>query len=104
VEKACTSGLFPCLTRREIESQKVRGAAPFHIKIARKPNCWKGTLAQYVGRLHRDYQGKNEVIVYDYVDADVSVLARMASKRQTGYHSLGYSVRPFMPAYDPFPP
>ena len=68
------------------------------------PISWKGTLAQYVGRLHRDYQGKNEVIVYDYVDADVSVLARMASKRQTGYHSLGYSVKSPVRVYDPFPP
>ena len=68
------------------------------------PISWKGTLAQYVGRLHRDYQGKNEVIVYDYVDGDVSVLARMASKRQIGYHSLGYSVKPLVRTYDPFPP
>ena len=68
------------------------------------PISWKGTLAQYLGRLHRDYRGKNEVIVYDHVDTDVSVLARMASKRQTGYHSLGYSVKPLIRAYDPFPP
>ncbi len=67
------------------------------------PISWKGTLAQYVGRLHRDYQGKNEVIVYDYVDADVSVLAGMASKRQAGYHALGYSVRPLARFHDPFP-
>jgi hypothetical protein len=36
--------------------------------------------------------------------SDVSVLARMASKRQTGYHSLGYSVKPLIRAKDPFPP
>jgi superfamily II DNA or RNA helicase len=57
------------------------------------PISWKGTLAQYVGRLHRDYQGKNEV-VYDYVDGDVPVLTRMASKRQAGYRALGYAVKP----------
>jgi superfamily II DNA or RNA helicase len=47
------------------------------------PVSWKGTLAQYVGRLHRDHQGKREVIVYDYVDALVPVLARMAAIRST---------------------
>jgi superfamily II DNA or RNA helicase len=54
------------------------------------PVSWKGTLAQYVGRLHRDHQGKTEVIVYDYTDTAVPVLARVAAKRQTGYRSLGY--------------
>ena len=32
------------------------------------PISWKGTLAQYVGRLHREHHAKCEVIVYDYVD------------------------------------
>jgi superfamily II DNA or RNA helicase len=55
------------------------------------PIAWKGTLAQYVGRLHRDYQDKHDVVVHDYVDVDVPVLARMAAKRQTGYRALGYT-------------
>jgi superfamily II DNA or RNA helicase len=54
------------------------------------PISWRGTLAQYVGRLHREYHAKREVIVYDYVDSAVPMLARMALKRQTGYRSLGY--------------
>jgi len=56
------------------------------------PISWKGTLAQYVGRLHRDHDSKREVIVYDYVDSAVPVLARMAAKRATGYRALGYVV------------
>jgi superfamily II DNA or RNA helicase len=56
------------------------------------PISWRGTLAQYVGRLHREHHAKREVIVYDYVDSSVSVLARMAVKRQTGYRSLGYEI------------
>ena len=48
------------------------------------PVSWKGTLAQYVGRLHRDHDGKREVIVYDYVDRAVPVLARMAARREKG--------------------
>ena len=54
------------------------------------PISWKGTLAQYVGRLHREHLGKSEVLVYDYVDGAVPVLARMAAKRRTGYRALGY--------------
>jgi len=56
------------------------------------PISWKGTLAQYVGRLHRQHNGKTEVIVVDYVDEVVPVLARMAAKRRTGYRALGYKV------------
>jgi hypothetical protein len=55
------------------------------------PISWRGTLAQYVGRLHRDHDGKREVIVYDYVDTNVPMLARMAVKRAKGYKALGYT-------------
>ena len=56
------------------------------------PISWKGTLAQYVGRLHREHHAKREVVVYDYLDSGVPMLARMALKRQSGYRSLGYEV------------
>ena len=55
------------------------------------PIAWKGTLQQYVGRLHRDHDGKSEVVVYDYADVSVPVLARMVAKRRTGYRALGYA-------------
>ncbi|MBU6297370.1 MAG: DEAD/DEAH box helicase, partial [Alphaproteobacteria bacterium] len=45
------------------------------------PISWKGTLAQYVGRLHRSHPGKHEVVVYDYIDEAVPVLKRMSEKR-----------------------
>ena len=54
------------------------------------PIAWKGTLAQYVGRLHRQHERKKDVLVVDYVDSSVPVLARMAAKRRTGYRALGY--------------
>lgn len=56
------------------------------------PVSWRGTLAQYAGRLHRTHPGKREVVIYDYVDDTVPVLARMSGKRVKGYASLGYSV------------
>lgn len=45
---------------------------------------WHGTLAQYAGRLQRLHHAKKEVIVYDYVDRNIPVLARMAEKRMQG--------------------
>lgn len=57
------------------------------------PISWKGTLQQYVGRLHRDYHTKQEVQVYDYVDVQVPILKAMFEKRLVGYKSMGYVSR-----------
>lgn len=54
------------------------------------PVSWKGTLIQYAGRLHRVHAGKTEVRVYDYVDRQVPMLARMSERRLRGYHAIGY--------------
>ncbi len=55
------------------------------------PISWKGTLAQYAGRLHRIHANKKEVCIYDYADLYVTMLARMHERRLKGYKSLGYS-------------
>lgn len=57
------------------------------------PISWKGTLQQYVGRLHRLYENKYEVQVYDYVDIHVGVLERMYQKRLMGYSAIGYWIK-----------
>jgi superfamily II DNA or RNA helicase len=54
------------------------------------PISWRGTLQQYVGRLHRACAGKHEVRVYDYVDRQVPALMRMFAKRLKGYRAMGY--------------
>jgi superfamily II DNA or RNA helicase len=54
------------------------------------PISWRGTLQQYVGRLHRVHDGKKIVRVYDYVDAQVPMLARMYERRLKGYRAIGY--------------
>lgn len=54
------------------------------------PIAWRGTLAQYAGRLHRLHASKRDVIIYDYVDENEPLLAKMAGKREAGYRSLGY--------------
>ena len=56
------------------------------------PVSWRGTIAQYVGRLHRLHDGKREVRVYDYADLDVPMLSRMFDRRCRGYEAVGYSI------------
>ena len=53
---------------------------------------WQGNVEQYAGRLHRDYEGKGDVIVYDYVDAHIRVLESMYYKRLRTYKRIGYEV------------
>jgi superfamily II DNA or RNA helicase len=57
------------------------------------PISWKGTLQQYVGRLHRLQDAKRVVRVYDYVDSNVRMLARMYARRLKGYNLIGYTIR-----------
>jgi superfamily II DNA or RNA helicase len=56
------------------------------------PVSWRGTVAQYAGRLHRLHDAKREVRVYDYADVDVPMLARMFDRRCRGYEAIGYTV------------
>jgi len=56
------------------------------------PISWKGTLQQYVGRLHRLHDNKRIVQVYDYVDHYVPMLARMYERRLKGYSAIGYVI------------
>jgi superfamily II DNA or RNA helicase/very-short-patch-repair endonuclease len=73
------------------------------------PISWHGTVAQYVGRLHRLYDGKREVRVYDYADLNAPMLARMFDRRCRGYEAIGYSIQlpgsavPGWPADVPLP-
>jgi very-short-patch-repair endonuclease len=73
------------------------------------PVSWRGTIAQYVGRLHRLREGKAEVRVYDYADLNAPMLARMFDRRCSGYESVGYTVLlpgsaiPGWPAEAPLP-
>ena len=53
---------------------------------------WHGTIAQYAGRLHRLYDGKREVRIYDYADLNVPMLARMFDRRCRGYEAVGYTI------------
>ena len=67
--------------------------APLDTLILGMPISWKGTLQQYVGRLHREHAGKTDIVVIDFMDQSHPSLARMWNKRQTGYKALGYQVQ-----------
>ena len=56
------------------------------------PISWKGSLAQYAGRIHRQSAGKDRVVIYDYLDASLPTLERMFGRRAKAYEALGYSV------------
>lgn len=64
------------------------------------PIAWKGTITQYAGRLHRHYEKKQEVQIYDYVDVHIPVLERMYQKRVSAYKGLGYALKT-QEAYNP---
>lgn len=60
--------------------------------IMATPVAWKSVVEQYAGRLNRDYEGKQEVIIYDYVDSHISMFDRMYYKRLRAYRQIGYDI------------
>ena len=54
------------------------------------PIAWKGSLAQYAGRIHRESDGKERVTIHDYVDCSLPMLHRMFKKREKSYKAMGY--------------
>jgi superfamily II DNA or RNA helicase len=56
------------------------------------PIAWKGALAQYAGRIHRESAGKTLVTIHDYVDCGFPMLQRMFAKREKSYKAMGYKV------------
>ena len=56
------------------------------------PIAWDGSVTQQAGRLHRNYDGKQRVEIFDYVDLSIPMLARMYQKRLKTYAKLGYEV------------
>lgn len=56
------------------------------------PISGRNVVEQYVGRLNRDYEGKQDVIVYDYVDGHVPFFEKMYGKRLKSYKQIGYEL------------
>ena len=66
--------------------------APLDTLVLAMPLSWKGTLAQYAGRLRREHASKNSVRIVDFVDEEHPALLRMWNRRQRGYQAMGYRV------------
>lgn len=60
--------------------------------IMATPVSWKSVVEQYAGRLNRDYDGKESVIIYDYVDSHIFMFEKMYYKRLKAYKQIGYEV------------
>lgn len=60
--------------------------------IMATPVAGKSVVEQYAGRLNRDYTGKKEVVVYDYIDSHIPVFDRMYGKRMRAYKQIGYHI------------
>ena len=56
------------------------------------PVSGENVVEQYVGRLNRDYEGKENVIVYDYVDSHIPKFDKMYSARLRAYKKIGYEL------------
>lgn len=56
------------------------------------PIVWKGSLAQYAERIHRESDGKTCVTIHDYVDCSLPMLQRMFKKREKSYKAVGYEI------------
>lgn len=56
------------------------------------PVSFESIVTQYAGRLNRDYAGKENVIVYDYVDSHIPMFDNMYAKRLKAYKQIGYDV------------
>lgn len=61
------------------------------------PIKFKGSIVQYVGRIQRPTAEKTRVVVHDYVDVEVPVLARMYPERVRAYASLGFQAPKSLP-------
>ena len=56
------------------------------------PVSFRGVVEQYAGRLNRDYAGKENVIIYDYVDNHIPMFDNMYMKRLKAYKQIGYQL------------
>ena len=54
------------------------------------PVSFRSVVEQYAGRLNRDYAGKENVIIYDYVDNHIPMFNNMYMKRLKAYKQIGY--------------
>jgi len=60
--------------------------------IIAMPISFKGRMIQYAGRLHRNFPGKTEVVIYDYLDPSSALTVSMFRKRLLAYRKMDYEI------------
>ena len=60
--------------------------------ILAMPISFKGRMVQYAGRLQRQWPGKKDVVIYDYLDTCSGLTVSMYRKRVQAYKSMGYQI------------
>ena len=60
--------------------------------IMATPVAGESVLTQYAGRLNRDYEKKEDVMIYDYIDILVPQFDKMYRKRLAAYKKIGYEI------------
>lgn len=56
------------------------------------PVSFKGRMVQYAGRIHRPFEGKKEVRIFDYLDANNGLTIKMFKKRIPVYKKMEYEI------------
>lgn len=56
------------------------------------PISFKGRMIQYAGRIHRPFENKKEVRIYDYLDANNGLTINMFKKRVPVYKKMEYEI------------
>ena len=64
----------------------------FDILIMATPVSFRSVVEQYAGQLNRDYEGKRNVIIYDYIDSHIPMSDKMYAKRMKAYGQIGYGI------------
>ena len=60
--------------------------------IMATPVAWRGLVEQYAGRLNRYFEGKQNVMIFDYIDAHIPMFDNMYVKRLKAYKRIGYKL------------
>lgn len=60
--------------------------------IMATPVSFRSVVEQYAGRLNRNYAGKKDVIIFDYVDSHIPMFEKMYAKRLKAYRQIGYEI------------
>ena len=56
------------------------------------PVASSSVIEQFTGRIHRLYDKKDTILVYDYVDVHIPMFDRMYGKRLKAYKKSGYEL------------